>query len=146
MIDPAEYAKMGQGFADTAFGKNLDISGTPTGQHMLGAIERERQNSLGSDIANVRSQFAQSGQHLSGPLLAAEQQAGRASQQGSQDAIISALFNSYGQERGRQMNALSSYGQYQQTPLTIASQIAPLFGKQTSQTERANPVTTYLGK
>jgi hypothetical protein len=146
MFDPQRFAQIGSTIGESAFGQNLDASQTPAGKGLISAINQQSQQGLAESLAPIRSRFALSGQNLSGPLLSAETQA--ATQAGkNRDAIVSeALFNTYNQERGRQLASLGALGQFEQTPLNIVAQLAPLFSKQSSTVQRSNPLFNFIGK
>jgi hypothetical protein len=148
VLDPAEYARIGQTIGETAFGGNLDVANTPQGQELIRTITEQSQRSLGEDLAGLRSRFALSGQNLSGPLMqTSAQTVERAGQ--NRDAIMAQqLFSMLDSERARQLGALGALSGFQRTPEDIALRVGELFsgtGKQRGTGTKSGGLS-FLGK
>lgn len=146
MMDPSQYGQIGSTLANTAFGGNLDVANTPQGQALTKAMQSQSGQYLGDQLADMRSRFAQSGQNLSGPLMQSSQQAIEKSTQNLNDTLAQQFFNQLGQERQLQMNALSGYSQYQQTPANLFGQMGSLMSSQQQTRPQGSPLGMVFGK
>jgi hypothetical protein len=148
-MDPAAFQGLGNFVGKSAMGGDLDVANTPQGSRLINAINQNSQQQLGENLAGLRSRFALAGHTSTGgsaPLLQAQTQAINQEAKSRESLMAESLFNMFNQERARQLASQGAFANYQQTPLNITAQLAPLFSKGSSTVTRANPVSNFMGK
>lgn len=131
-LDPARYASVGQGYADTAGGKYLDVSSNPALAKYLETLNTQSNQGLQEAMAQLRSRFALGGQTStagSSPLLQAQGDAAVRSGQARDAIAAQALFGTYGQERQNQLAALGQLKSFELTPVQIMQALMPFLQK-----------------
>lgn len=136
-MDPALYQQIGSILASIAQGQQLNPLDTSAGRGLVSGLTQQSNYNLGTNLADLRSRFAQGGQTStagSSPLLNAQANAMSGAQTGLNAVLAPQLFGAYQQNLGRQMQGLSGLSSWEMTPYSILSQLAPLFSKAKQQT------------
>ena len=149
VFNPERFMSIGDSLFNTAQGKELDPSGDPAVQNMLGALQGKTQQILDQNLANIASRGAVSSPRTFGGSARTQQLANQAGVRGAENfAAVTApeLFNLYGQNLGRQERALEGLRSFESTPGELAFQIASNFQKQKSSTDPEVGWQTFAGK
>lgn len=129
LMDPSQYRQIGGTLQGIATGGQLNPQDTEAGKALINSIYAVGNQNLGQNLAQLRSQFANAGQNLSGPLMQAETQAITNANIGENANVSEALFNLFGQGQQNQLAALQGAQQYQITPEQLFTQLAGLESK-----------------